>query len=281
MTTQRPSVRLFHDATRDDAFQLDRAWYGRLADTVDRTSVARFDIPARDGSAWPVRAGQVCRITTIEGPQAGDLNAWSLDDPRERFWAARTRMLEGTHVTTYSRLWSTRPFHRPMVTLIADTLPSEPSPRGARCHDLLGTGCDPFIWKLKNGVDFDRTCYNNLARAIAPYHLTEFDVHDVVNLFMSTGLDPSTGMYFMEPVPATAGDYVELFAEIDVLIALSSCPAGDISIPHLGADHGDPSPTCRPLGVEVFDVHPALLEGWRPAERVEASPLYGRMTPRS
>lgn len=274
-------VRLFHDASSDDASCLDRAWYDRLRDAAGRTSIARFDVPVRDGRAWPVRAGQVCRITTIEGPQAGDLNAWSLADPRERFWAARTRMLEGTHVTTYSRLWSTRPFHRPMLTLIADTLPTTPSARGARCHDLLGTGCDPFIWKLKNGVDFDRTCYNNIARSIAPFHLTEFDVHDVVNLFMSTGLEPSSGMYFMEPVPARRGDYVELFAEIDVLLALSSCPAGDISIPHLGTDHGDPSPTCRPLGVEVFDVEPALLEGWRSPERVVTGPVYGRLEPRS
>ncbi len=236
MTTEQPSVRLFHDTTRDDIFQVDRARYGRLADTAGRTSITRFEVPIRDGRAWPVRAGQVCRITTVDGPQAGDLNAWSLDDPRERFWAARTRMLEGSHVTTFSQLWSTRPFHRPMLTLIADTLPSAPSARGARCHDLLGTGCDPFIWKLKNGVDFDRTCYNNLARAIAPWHLTEFDVHDVVNLFMSTGLDPSTGMYFMEPVPAKAGDYVELFAEIDVLI-------GPVELP--GRGHLDPTPGHR------------------------------------
>jgi uncharacterized protein YcgI (DUF1989 family) len=281
MTRTDAAIRRFHDPARDSAFDVDRAWYDRLREAPGRTTVSRSVVPARDGRAWPVRAGQVCRVTTIEGPQAGDLNAWNLDDPRERLWVARTRMLEGTHVSTYSRLWSTRPFHRPMLTLIADTLPKEPSPRGARCHDLLGTGCDPFIWKLKNGVDFDRTCYNNLARAIAPFHLTELDVHDVVNLFMSTGLEPITGMYFMEPVPAKAGDHIELFAEIDVLLALSSCPAGDISVPHLGADHGDPSPTCRPLGVEVFDVDPALLAGWRPPSRVETDPVYGRMESRS
>jgi uncharacterized protein YcgI (DUF1989 family) len=281
MAVPQIRVRRFHDPPTGEAFTVDRAFYDRLREAPGRTSVARLEVPARDGRAWPLRAGQVCRITTIEGPQAGDLNVWSLDDPRERFWAARTRMLEGTHVSTYSRLWSIRPFHRPMLTLIKDTLPPMPSPNGARCHDLLGTGCDPFIWRLKNGVDFDRTCYNNLARAIAPFHLTELDVHDVVNLFMSTGLEPGTGMYFMEPVPAGPGDHVELFAEFDVLLALSSCPAGDISIPHLGADRGDPTPTCRPLDVEVFDVDPAVLAGWRPPTRVATWPTYGRMEPHS
>ena len=257
-------MRLFREAGDNDPLAIDPSFYDRIAERETERSLAnRLVVQPRSGLAWEVRAGQVCRITTVDGPQAGDLNVWNLVNPRERFWAARSRQLEGTHVTTHSRLWSTRPYHRPMLTIIRDTLPSEPSALGGRCHDLLGSGCDPFIWKLMNGVDFDRTCYDNLARAIAPYHLTEFDVHDVVNLFMRTGLRPVTGMYFMEPVPAKAGDFVEFLAEIDLLCALSSCPAGDISVPHLGPDHGDAQPTCRPLGVEVFDLDAALLEGWR------------------
>lgn len=271
----------FRDSSAGDPLRVDRTFYAALAAAPDRrTRVQESVVAPRSGAAWVVRAGQMCRITTIEGPQAGDLNVWSLANPRERFWAARTRMLEGTHVTTGSRLWSIRPYHRPMLTFVADTLPTEPSELGGRCHDLLGTGCDPFIWKLMNGTDFDRTCYNNLARAIAPYHLTEFDVHDVVNLFMRTGLD-AAGMYVMEPVPARRGDYVEFLAEIDLLCALSSCPAGDISVPHLGPTHGDPGPTCRPLGVEVFDLDPRLLDGWRPPEPVATDPVYGLMEPRS
>lgn len=271
----------FRETSARDPLQVDKAFYAQLAGNQARPAlVDRLTIESRSGGAWVVRAGQICRITTVEGPQAGDLNVWSLANPRERFWAARTRMLEGTHVTAFSRLWSCRPYHRPMLTFIRDTLPTEPSELGGRCHDLLGTGCDPFIWKLMNGTDFDRTCYNNLARAIAPFHLTEFDVHDVVNLFMRTRLD-AAGMYVMEPVPAEAGDFIEFFAEIDLLCALSSCPAGDISVPHLGPSHGDPVSTCRPLGVEVFEVAPRLIEGWRPAEPVQAIPVYGAMEPRS
>lgn len=273
-------MRLFRDSAQADPLSIDAAFYARLAGAEDtRTRALELTVPPRSGVAWPVRRGQVCRITTVDGPQAGDFNAWSLDNPRERFWAARTRQLEGTHVTTFSRLWSWRPYHRPMLTIIRDTLPAEPSELGGRCHDLLGSGCDPFIWKLMNGVDFDRTCYNNLARAIAPFHLTEFDVHDVLNLFMRTGLDPTTGMYFMEPVPAVEGDFVEFFAEIDLLCALSSCPAGDISVAHLGPARGDPKSTCRPLGVEVFDVDDGLLEGWSSPPAVETLPVYGAMSP--
>jgi uncharacterized protein YcgI (DUF1989 family) len=270
----------FRDTRAEDPLAIDATFYGELAASKGRTSIDRLTVPPRSGMAWVVHAGQICRITTADGPQAGDLNVWSLVNPREHFWAARTRMLEGTHVTTGSRLWSTRPYHRPMLTFIADTLPTEPSALGGRCHDLLGTGCDPFIWKLMNGVDFDRTCYNNLARAVAPFHLTEFDVHDVLNLFMRTGLN-SAGMYQMEPVPAKPGDHVEFLAEIDLLCAISACPAGDISVPHLGSRRGDPAPTCRPLEVEVFAVEPSLLAGWRSPEPVETLTVYGSMEPRA
>jgi uncharacterized protein YcgI (DUF1989 family) len=259
-----------------------REFYRRLAEAEDRrTLIDEFVIPARSGEAWPVRRGQVCRMSIIAGPQAGDFNAWNLHNPREHFWAARTRMMEGTHVTAYNRLWSTRPYHRPMLTLIRDTFPTTATRAGGRCHDLLGSGCDPFMWKLVNGEDFDRTCYNNLTRAIAPHHLAEFDVHDVLNLFQITGLDPETGLFFTEPSPGSKGDHVEFVAEIDLLCAMSACPAGDISVPHLGPDRGDPAPTCKPLGIAVYEVDPELLEGQPRSDPVDAPPVYGTTSPRS
>jgi len=47
---------------------IDRSFYDRLArESAARTLVDRFVIPIRSGRAWPVRAGQVCRIVVIEG----------------------------------------------------------------------------------------------------------------------------------------------------------------------------------------------------------------------
>ena len=80
-----------------------------------RTLVERFVIPRRSGRAWPVRAGQIFRIVAIEGPQVADLNVWSLANPRERFWASRSRQLHQAHVSTFDRLWSCLPYLRPML----------------------------------------------------------------------------------------------------------------------------------------------------------------------
>ena len=44
---------------------------------------------------------------------------------------------------------------------------------------------------------------------------------------MCTGFTRDTGQYFMKASPVRPGDYMEFFAEIDLLGALSACPGGD------------------------------------------------------
>lgn len=128
--------------------------------------------------------------------QVGDLNLWNFNDPRERMWAARTRQLHAAHVTIFDRLWSILPFLRPMVTITGDSLTDYGKDgEGGRVHDLLGTRCDPYVNTLLTGKDFDYHCHSNLTRAVLPYGLTEFDVHDVLNVFQCTG-----GVLY--PVPA-------------------------------------------------------------------------------
>ena len=268
-------VRLYRDLAQPGRLAFDTERYRRIGlETGRRKLVHEHVVPIRTGYAWQVRAGQAVRIVAVEGPQVCDLNLWQRDNPRERFWASRTRQLQGAHVTELDRLWSCLPYLRPMVTITRDTLSTEPTEHGGRCHDLLGTRCDPYLYKLLDERDFDVTCHNNLTRAIAPYHLTEFDVHDVINIFQVTGLDPVDEIYFMEPSPAKRGDYFEFLAEIDLLCAISVCPSGDLTEWGWGEDGSDPLANCRPLGVEVYDLDPELLEGWTPAQPVSLHSVY-------
>ena len=153
-----------------------------------------------------------------------DLNVWNLANPRERFWASRSRQLHQAHVSTFDRLWSCLPYLRPMLTITADTVQYGRDADGAGCHDLLGTRCDPYVHKLLNGEEWDVCCHSNLVRAVRPHHLTELDVHDVLNVFQVTGLT-AEGNYFTKPSPARVGDFIEFFAEFDVLAALVGVPA--------------------------------------------------------
>ncbi|MCI2416011.1 DUF1989 domain-containing protein [Saccharopolyspora sp. K220] len=269
-----------YQPTVGSVMDVDRDFYDRLAQhTESRTLVERFVIPIRSGRAWEVPAGWLCRVSTPEGPQCGDFNVWNRHNPRERLWASRTRQLQSAHVTQYDRLWSTLPHLRPLLTITADSLEwYGVDSDGARVHDLLGSRCDPYVNRILTGEDFDFHCHSNLTRAVLPYGLTEFDVHDVLNIFTCTGLN-DRDEYYMKPSPAEAGDFFEFFAEQDLLCALSTCPAGDLSIPFWGPDARDPIEVCRPLAVEVYRPADELTDGWSTPPIAAYRGLHGMALP--
>ena len=270
-----PAPRVIYQPKAGSPIDVDREFYGRLGrDTESRRLVERFVVPIRSGKAWPVMAGQICRIVVVEGAQVADFNAWNLNNPRERFWAARTKQLHRAHVTTFDRLWSCLPYLRPMLTITGDSVDYGLDEDGAGCHDLLGTRCDPYVHKMLNGEDFDYCCHSNLVRAVAPYHLDESDVHDVLNIFQVTGLTEDD-RYFVKPSPVKQGDYFEFFAEIDLLCAISTCPHGDLSVQVWGEEGGDPLDTCHPLGVEIYEPRPGLLEGRQSPPTADYRGIHG------
>jgi uncharacterized protein YcgI (DUF1989 family) len=220
-------------------------------------------IPVRSGRAWELPAGHVCRFSILEGPQVLDLNLWNRHDPRERFWASRTRQFYGAHVNVGDRLWSTLPFLRPLATVVADSIEYGIDEDGAGCHDLLGTRCDGYVSRLLSGESYDFHCHSNLVRAVLPWGLTEFDVHDVINVFQVTGLMADDERYFMKACPASVGDHFELFAEVDLLLAASTCPGGDLAVPLWGPGSGA-EPNCNPIKVEVFALAQDSLSKWSP-----------------
>ncbi|MFF4866161.1 urea carboxylase-associated family protein [Streptomyces sp. NPDC001231] len=269
-----------YQATKGGPLDVDRAFYDRVSRTEGgRELVDSFVIPIRSGRAWEVPAGHLCRLVTVDGPQVGDLNIWNRNDPRERMWAARTRQLQRAHVSTYDRIWSNLPFLRPLLTITDDTLAGYGrDAEGGRVHDLLGTRCDPYVNRMLTGEDFDFHCHSNLVRSVLPYGLTEFDVHDVLNVFQCTGLNEDD-QYFMKDCPARPGDHFEFFAELDLLCALSTCPGGDLSVPMWGPDAHDPVEVCHPIGVEVYKVDPELLADWSLPQVAEYRNLHGMTRP--
>ena len=62
----------------------------------------------------------------------------------------------------------------------------------------------------------------------------------------------------------------ELFAEIDLLGALSAYPGGDCS-----ATHSSDAARCWPLKVEVLRARAGALEGWTKGEASGYSPGHG------
>ncbi|KAL4974786.1 hypothetical protein BDW66DRAFT_79727 [Aspergillus desertorum] len=294
-----PAYTAHKDSTVHGTTQVYRNISETASDPAKRELEKSFTIRPCSGQAWVVPAGYVCRLTTPNGPQVGDLNIWNANNPRERLWAARTRQIHASHVSVGDRLWSNLPYLRPLVTITGDSLAGGQlhevldvdgkrkegkgfgtSRWGGRVHDLMGTRCDPYVNLLMGGESFDFHCHSNLTRAVTPYGLAEMDVHDVLNVFQVTGLDEE-GRYFMETSPAKPGEYFEFFAEVDVLCALSACPGGDLS--NWGwDDKEDMGATTRPLGVEIYKITEArALEGWKEPESPKYTGMHGlKMPPR-
>jgi uncharacterized protein len=189
---------------------------------MELSVVRSVDVPAGEGAACVVRRGERLRVVDVQGGQVADFNAWTLADPRERFWSARTRIMERSHLATGNRLWSS-PNMVVLFTITADTVQPKASPLGGRSHDLLWARCSARLWELRDGLPNMPNCQDNLARAIEPHGLSVHDVHDAFNIFMKTGLG-ADGHLFQEDPETEPGDYLELQAEVDCLVAVSSCP---------------------------------------------------------
>lgn len=231
-----------------------------------RSSLTKVDevlVPPREARTFSVPAGQFFRIVSVEGSQVGDLNLFAAADMNERFYSGKTRALHGTHLSTGDRLWSGFPYLRPMATITDDSLDWYGwDSYGGGVHDVIGTRCDPYTNRLLAGDDYHHCCHSNLSRAVAR-HIgqtpaeVESMVHDVLNVFMCTGFTSDTHQYFMKASPVRPGDYLEFFAEIDLVGALSACPGGDCS-----SEHSSDTAACFPLLVEVFTPAQGALEGW-------------------
>lgn len=239
----------------------DLAAYRALRDELE--FVERIVVPARDAACWQVPAGHFCRILCSEGSQVGDLNLFNANNLNERLYTGKTRALNGTHVGLGDQLFSNMPYLRPIATITHDTLDWYGFDEfGGSVHDVIGTRCDPYTHNLlSNGGQYHHCCHSNLTRAFARQTGKSLDeagtfVHDVLNVFMCTGFTRDTGQYFMKASPVRPGDYLEFFAEIDLLGCMSACPGGDCS-----SEHSSDTAACYPLVVEVYKPR-GKPEGW-------------------
>ena len=146
--------------------------------------------------------------------------------------------------------------------------------------------CRQIVNQMLTSTSYDYRCHSGFVRAIIPYGLIEFDVHNVLNIFQVTGLDPD-GCNFMEASSATPDSHIEFFAEQDLLCALSTCPGGDLSTwgwdmadGAVGSTEGskEMEGTCRLIRVDIWDIAEEkrvdVLRGWEPLRRLEYRSMH-------
>ena len=237
---------------------IDKRFYEDLRANREVFQLIReINIPKTSGKGFVVKRGQTVRIVCNEGCQIADVDIFNADNPGEHLWANQTLNREGAHLTTFSRLWSNMPWFRPMMTIIEDTVRNVTTNPGARHHIILGAHCNPFYWLVATGEREHPNCYDNLVEAIAPFELGPEHVHDNLNLFQKTRIDPETSRYVTEASDVRTGDFVEFYAEMNILMAVSACPLGS---GRFAAELRQPD--TKPLRAKIYEtgVEPRTFE---------------------
>jgi uncharacterized protein YcgI (DUF1989 family) len=179
-----------------------------------------FVIPAGRGHAFLVPRGAVLRIHLVEDRQVGDCCFFNANDHREVFhvgqsWALNV-MLGTGNAKSLRHFYSKPPRENVMLTVLEDTVRNHWGNMGGRCSKRL--------YELRDGDRDHRSCQENLAEALAPFGVSGDDIVDIFNVFMNVEVRPD-GSFTILPPSAKKGDYIELRAEMDVLAAISACPA--------------------------------------------------------
>lgn len=174
-------------------------------------------IAPRSGVAFQLARGQALTVIDPEGEQVSDLVAYSAADIEEHISSGRSidyasRML----LTTGDILYSNR--SRPMLTIEADDVGR---------HDFTLTPCSKEMFRIIYGdVEPHHGCQGNLERALAPYGVSPDRVPIAFNVFMHVHVDSATGEIKVLPPLSRAGDAITFRAEMDLVIGLTACSAG-------------------------------------------------------
>ena len=197
-----------------------------------------FIIPAGHGRAFIVPHGAVLRIHLVDDRQVGDCCFFNAHDHREVFhvgqsWALNV-MLGTGNAKSFQHFYSKPPRENIMLTVVDDTVRNHWGNMGGRCSKRL--------YALRDGDMKHRSCQENLAEALAPFGISGDDIVDIFNVFMNVDMRPD-GSFTILPPTAMKGDYIDLRAEMDVLAAVSACPADRNATNDRRA---------KPLGITVF-----------------------------
>jgi uncharacterized protein YcgI (DUF1989 family) len=170
-------------------------------------------LPAASGVALALTRRQRLSLEQLKDGQCVDLSACAGDG--RHLSAARSRAFHGINPSTGASLWSTAP-HTRLLTIVADTSPG---------HDLCFPPCSELEYWEHSGIGNHLGCAELHAVARASFgagHAAETD--DVLNLWLPSAVDGRDGRLRSWPAACRRGDVVQLEAERDVFVVLSTCP---------------------------------------------------------
>jgi len=182
-----------------------------------------------------IKKGQVVRIEDTYGQQAVDTLFYNAHDFSERYSSQDTMREQGAaYISTGTKVISNE--GRVMLTVTADSCGRHDTSAGA-------CSCESNTVRFGHYTKYLHACRDNFVIEVSKHGMSKRDVVPNINFFMNVPIEPSGEMTIVDGISAP-GDYVELKAEMDVLLVISNCP--QINNPCNGFD-----PT--PIRVLVWD----------------------------
>ena len=176
-------------------------------------------VPARAPFSATLKASQVLRIIDLESQQAVDALFYNAADPGERYSAQDTLAAQARAGGRYdlsegSVLRSNE--GRAMATIVADTCGFHDTSAGA-------CSCESNTVRFGHATRFMHSCRENFLTELAKYGMDKRDLVSNVNFFMNVPIRPDGEITVDDGVSAPGG-FVELRAEMDLLVLISNCP---------------------------------------------------------
>jgi urea carboxylase-associated protein 1 len=160
-----------------------------------------------------LKAGDHLRIVDLAGQQAVDFLVYDAADEENRYNAANTIKLNrsiylGQGFKLYSDLGEV------LMSIVEDSVGR---------HDTLGGCCSKEVNQRRYGIAGTANCRDNFITALARHGMHARDIPANINFFMYVPVRPDGSTEIIEGL-SDPGDYVDLRAEKDVLVAISNCP---------------------------------------------------------
>lgn len=184
--------------------------------TLPRPALRDQILPARGGTAFEVKKGQIVRVEDVEGEQPADFICYALDNLAEKFWAAHTAKINGTiYITTGHVLWSD--LARPMMTVVEDTV---------GVNDIVCGSCSHVLDVVRYGPEKagPKGCMDLFEEAIRPWGLERKDIPMCFNIFLDYPVEEGGRVTITKDPVSKPGDHLDLRAEMDLLVAITACP---------------------------------------------------------
>ena len=192
----------------------------------------RYEIKPRTGVAFTVQKDQVIRFIDIEGEQVVDLVCFARRNTEEYLSSGRSiDYNEKLFLSTGDILYSNR--SNPMLAITRDTVGR---------HDFLIAPCSQEMFQMTYGLAGPHpNCLDNLTDNLDPYGIQASQIPTAFNIFMNVDICAEGRLTVLPPL-SKAGDFIDLRAEMDLIVGASACSAGKCN-----------NFRCTPIRVEIYD----------------------------